>query len=166
MDDGVARSGRFEQEAMPHMRNLLGAALRLTQSRETAEDLVQETMLRAWRAFDQFETGTHCKGWLFRIMFNVLSKQRLKARSRPATVSIEEHEQVHELASPAESPRLSATEMLAALDALPVEQRAVLILSVVEGFTCQEIADQLEIPIGTVMSRLGRARANLRRHGG
>lgn len=160
---GPTREERFESEALPHMGNLLGTARRLTGSRKSAEDLVQETMLRGWRAFDQFATGTNCKGWLFRILFNLLSKQRQKTRARPPTVSLDEHCEHHELSAEAALPaRLSPDEMFAALDLLPIEHRSVLILSIVEGFTCQEIADLQEIPIGTVMSRISRARANLR----
>lgn len=163
MTQGAFREARFEREAMPHMGSLLGAARRLTSCRETAEDLVQETMLRGWRAFDQFAAGTNGKAWLFRIMLNLLSKQRQKTQTRPTMVSLDEHCEHHELAWPVVTPpRLSSGEMLAVLDTLPVEQRTLLILAILEGFTCQEIADLQSIPIGTVMSRLSRARAELR----
>lgn len=147
---------------MPHVDSLLGAAVRITRDRACAEDLVQETMLRAWKAFDQFESGTNCKGWLFRILFNLLSKYRRKMSLRPETVSFDQVESVHGIAAPERLSGPDNQEILAAIDALPSEQRGVLVLAVVEGFKTREIAEMLKIPMGTVMSRLGRARASLR----
>lgn len=126
-------------------------ARRLTLDPASAEDLVQETMLLAWRGFHQFEPGTNVRAWLFRILFNVFYGGSRKARRTPAAVSI------------AAKPRLQeAVEIAEALQALPIEQRTVLLLCVVEGFTCREAAGILDVPIGTVMSRLSRARQELR----
>lgn len=163
MESRETHRERFEREALPLMSQLRGTAWRLTRDRERAEDVVQETMLSAWRAFDQFRAGTNCKAWLFRIMLNLLSKQRQKSRSRPETISFEENGDRHEVAPLAQPPRFSHEEIVSALDCLLSRYRTVLILNLLEGFTCQEIADLEAIPIGTVMSRLSRGRTELRR---
>jgi RNA polymerase sigma-70 factor (ECF subfamily) len=170
----------FEHEALPHVEHLLGAALRLTRSRPAAEDLVQDTLLGAWRGFGGFQRGTNCKAWLFRIMLNLLTKRRQRegAARSIITVSLDAHDQLAEVlpdagtgatatavnasAAAAARCRFGAEEIFAALDALHEEHRAVLILAVVEGFTCKEIAAMRDLPIGTVMSRLSRARTQLR----
>ena len=148
---------------MPHTGSLLRAALRITRERAAAEDMVQETLLRAWRAFDQFERGTNCKAWLFRIMLNVSNKNHRKTQARPVPVSLNGHEPPRMIPMHARPPQLTALEVLSALDALSREHRLVLILAVVEGFTCKEIAGICSLPIGTVMSRLSRGRAELRK---
>jgi RNA polymerase sigma-70 factor (ECF subfamily) len=124
----------------------------LTLDSASAEDLVQETMLLAWRGFPGFQTGTNARAWLFRILFNAFHGANRKARleTPPSEESVR--------------PMLQeAMEIAEALDALSVEQRTVLLLAVVEGFSCQEIAGILDVPIGTVMSRLSRARQELRK---
>lgn len=146
---------------MPHTCSLLRAALRITGERGSAEDLVQETLLRAWRAFEQFERGTNCKAWLFRIMLNVSNKNQRDARTRPATLPLGGQESAKVF--PLRPPQLTTTEVLAALDSLSAEHRLVLILAAVEGFTCKEIAGICRVPIGTVMSRLSRGRTELRK---
>lgn len=156
------RNATFESEAMPHLGNLLGAAVRLTSDRAFAEDIVQETMIQAWKAFDQFQVGTNCKGWLFRIMFNLLSKHRRKTRLRPVTIPIDDVEATGGLTVPENTGTMSRQDILTAIDALPDDQRRVLVLAVIEGFKCREISEMLNLPIGTVMSRLARARAGLR----
>lgn len=157
------RRDEFERAAMPHTESLLRTALRLIRDRADAEDMVQETLLHAWRAFDQFERGTNCKAWLFRILFNISSKRRQKLRARPATLPLDGNESLREAALRALPPQATATEVLSALDTLSEEHRVVLMLAVVEGFTCKEIAHLLAVPVGTVMSRLSRARAELRK---
>jgi RNA polymerase sigma-70 factor, ECF subfamily len=142
----------FESVAMPHLAALLRVARRLTLDSASAEDLVQETMLLAWRGFPGFQTGTNARAWLFRILFNAFHGANRKARleTPPSEESVR--------------PMLQeAMEIAEALDALSVEQRTVLLLAVVEGFSCQEIAGILDVPIGTVMSRLSRARQELRK---
>src|SRR5437588_9103204 len=148
---------------MPHAESLLRAALRITKERAAAEDIVQETFLGAWRAFDQFERGTNCKAWLFRIMLNVSNKNHRKTQARPVLVSLNGHEPPRVIPMHVRPPQLTAVEVISALDALSTEHRLVLILAVVEGFTCKEIAGICSLPIGTVMSRLTRGRAELRK---
>ncbi len=163
MNHSSARKEEFERVAMAHTERLLRAALRLTRDRDASEDLVQETLLQAWRAFDQFERGTNCKAWLFRILLNLSSKRRQKLQASPTMISLEAYESakvVHMRVGPEHIP---SSGVFAALDGLAEEQRAVLILAVVEGFTCKEIAGMCGVPIGTVMSRLSRARASLRK---
>ena len=149
--------------AMPHTGSLLRTALRLTREKPLAEDLVQEVLLRAWRSFEQFEAGTNCKAWLFRIMLNLASKRQRQIQRSPQLLSLEENESFKLPVTITQTPEFSGSEVVTALDSLPEEHRTVLLLGVVEGFTCKEIAQLLGIPIGTVMSRLSRARIGLRR---
>jgi RNA polymerase sigma-70 factor (ECF subfamily) len=144
---------QFELSAMPHLAALLRVARRLTVEPAAAEDLVQETMLLAWRGFHGFQTGTNARAWLFRILFNAFYAEGRKAQraSGPWPVSAVVDTRLQE-----------AVEIAQALEALPIEQRTVLLLCVVEGFTCREAAGILNVPIGTVMSRLSRARQELR----
>src|SRR5215813_10600125 len=157
------RRDEFERVAMPHTQSLLQAALRIAPDRAVAEDMVQETLLHAWNAFDQFERGTNCKAWLFRILINISRQQHRKSRSMPATLPLEgggSRKVVQLCVTP---PQFTAAEVLSALDMPSVDRRLVLLLAVVEGFTCKEIAGMCSLPIGTVMSRLSRARNELRR---
>ena len=144
----------FERVAMPHLAALLRVARRLTLDPASAEDLVQETMLLAWRGFRNFQTGTNARAWLFRILFNAFHGEGRKAALTARPVPFQDRV----------PPGLQeAAEIAEALDAISLEQRTVLLLAVVEGFTCREIAGILGVPIGTVMSRLSRAREELRR---
>ncbi len=152
----ATRQNEFEQIAMPHTRSLLRVARRLVSDPAAAEDLVQETMFLAWRGFHQFHRDTNVRAWLFRILFNAFHAQGRKLRSAPATVPLE----AQELRT--DSRAQAVAEISQALDELGVEQRTVLLLGVVEGFTCREMADILSVPIGTVMSRLARAREAMR----
>jgi RNA polymerase sigma-70 factor (ECF subfamily) len=149
-----ARQDEFERVAMPHTRSLLRVARRLTSEPSRAEDLVQQTMLSAWRGFDQFRAGTNARAWLFRILFNAFHAEG--RRIRAVVVPLDGRE------IPADGNLHRSVEIAEALDSLAVEHRAVLMLSVVEGFTCRETAQILNVPIGTVMSRLSRAREALR----
>lgn len=143
---------QFERIAIPHLAALLRVARRLTFDSTSAEDLVQETMLLAWRGFRGFQAGTNARAWLFRILFNVFHGEGRKR----VPVSLSDTHAVR--------PQLQeAVEIAEALDSLPVEQRTALLLCVVEGFTCREAAEILQVPIGTVMSRLSRARQELRK---
>jgi RNA polymerase sigma-70 factor (ECF subfamily) len=170
----------FEQEAMPHARALYGAAMRLTRSPDDAADLVQETYLKAYRAFDQFEPGTNCKAWLFRILTNAfINRYRRRAKEREILEGSErpaaEHNLVHlpskratldpeaalvdrHVAGSALFSGGLGDEVLEALEAVPVDFRTVVVLSDIEGFSYKEIADICDIPVGTVMSRLFRGR--------
>jgi RNA polymerase sigma-70 factor (ECF subfamily) len=144
----------FECIALPHLTALLRVARRLTLNPASAEDLVQQTMLLAWRGFRGFETGTNARAWLFRILFNSFHAEGRKAAPTARLVPFEDRVQ----------PGLQeAAEIAEALAALEIEQRTVLLLCVVEGFTCREAAGILDVPIGTVMSRLSRARGEVRK---
>lgn len=141
---------------MPHAQSLLRVARRLTSSPSAAEDLVQETLLSGWRGFNRFRPDSNIRAWLFRILFNNFYAQGRKLRAVPVTVPLT-----------AENHRFSpftdeAIEVSRALQSLEVEHRTVLLLGVVEGFTCREMAEILDVPIGTVMSRLSRARQAMR----
>jgi RNA polymerase sigma-70 factor, ECF subfamily len=150
----AARQDEFERIAMPHTPSLLRLARRLTSDRDAAEDLVQETMLSAWRGFHQFRAGSNARAWLFRILINAFHARARKPR--PATVPLAAHD------FPSSATVLVSTEVTEALEQLPLDQRTVLMLGVVEGFTCQEMSEILTVPIGTVMSRMARAREALR----
>jgi RNA polymerase sigma-70 factor (ECF subfamily) len=151
----ATRQEQFERLAMPHTASLLRVAHRLTRDAHAAEDVVQEAMLSAWRGFHQFREGSNVRAWLFRILINAVNARGRKLRSMPPIEPIESHDR------PVGSPAM-ALEISQAFDQLAVEQREVLLLAVVEGFTCEETAGILEIPIGTVMSRLSRGRHTLR----
>jgi RNA polymerase sigma-70 factor (ECF subfamily) len=132
--------------------------VRLARDVSIAEDLVQDAMLRAWRHFDRFQAGTNCKAWLFRIMLNCWTTRHQKIRQEAIQFFPEQYAEI----APAErrpQTRFSADEIQNAIDLLTEEYRTVLILFAVEGFSCKEIAEILGIPIGTVMSRLSRARS-------
>jgi RNA polymerase sigma-70 factor (ECF subfamily) len=156
------RQNEFESIAMPHSRSMLRVARRLTFDPAIAEDLVQETLLRAWRSFDQFQAGTNVRAWLFRILFNAYYAQGRKIRSAPLLVPLQMPGRAAEPHSGADLSLLDSAILSAALDDLSEEHRTVILLAVVEGFTCRELADILSMPIGTVMSRLSRARQSLR----
>ena len=150
---------------MPHTRSLLRVARRLTShlgraDLDAAEELVQETMLAAWRGFHQFRSGTNERAWLFRILINAVHARGRKLRRTPVMRPIAEHDFPDVSRDAAAIPE--ALEIAQALEALPLEQKEVLLLGVVEGFTGQEIAGILSIPLGTVMSRMSRGRQALR----
>lgn len=145
-------ASEFEGVAMPHTRSLLRFAVRLTHDSFSAEDLVQETLLLAWRGFHQFEAGTNVRAWLFRILINAFHAQHRKQQSTLPTSIL-----TPDVLSTSPSP-VEALSVIQALEHISAEHRAVLLLAVVEGFTCREVANILAVPIGTVMSRLSRAR--------
>ncbi|HXI04612.1 MAG TPA: sigma-70 family RNA polymerase sigma factor [Candidatus Saccharimonadales bacterium] len=166
------RRAEFEETAIPHVHALYGIALKMTRRREEAEDLVQETLLRAFRFFHRYEAGTNIKAWLIRIMRNLFINRYRKRQREPEPVDTggaeEVLESLMESASPQHSSGASPEEILAsgsvdeeierALASLPDEYRIVLLLSAMEELSYKEIAAVLECPIGTVMSRLHRAR--------
>jgi RNA polymerase sigma-70 factor (ECF subfamily) len=147
----------FELIAMPEAPRLLRFARRLTGDTSAAEDLAQETLLKAWRNFDQLQRGTSARAWMFQILVNTFYGQGRKIRASPVMVPLEV-----QIPTGANSRTIERLEMEQALGALEVDHRAVLLLGVVEGFTCREIGRILSIPVGTVMSRLSRAREALR----
>ena len=150
------RDSDFERVILPHARSLLRFALRLTGNSFQAEDLVQETLLLAWRAFGQFEPGTNAHAWLFRILMNLFRQQKRKGRSSLATEPLAHAVQASQPSSQ------ESVEVMQAFDRLGSDQRTVLLLAAVEGFRCREISEILDVPIGTVMSRLSRARDAMR----
>lgn len=148
---------------MPHSRSLLRVAHRLSSDAAEAEDLVQETLLLAWRNFRQFRSGSNIRAWLFRILFNSFYAQGRRQRAAPPTVPISAFAtDAWPESAVAVSPDIDSADMVKALNALHVEHKTVLLLGIVEGFTCREMAGILGLPVGTVMSRLSRARNALR----
>ena len=172
MPSDAERRRRFEHEALPHTDALYRTALRFAPSPADAEDLVQETLLKAYRAFDRFEPGTNCRAWLFRILTNTGINEHHRRGRRPVPVESEVIEAIAAAPSDEAVPVPSRgdwtvyasafdDELTSALEALPEPFRVVLVLAALEGFAYKEIAEVLDIPIGTVMSRLYRARRML-----
>ena len=171
-----ARQERLEAEALGQIDALYRTALRLSRNPQDAEDLVQETYLNAFRSLDRFEEGTNLRAWLFRILNNAFISQYRRRKRRPSS-SLEDVTDFYlydHLLDGGVSPRPENPErevlerigderVLSALEELPVEFRQVELLADVEGFSYREIADILGIPIGTVMSRLYRARRRLQK---
>jgi RNA polymerase sigma-70 factor (ECF subfamily) len=162
------RSEAFEAEALALIDSLYRTALRLTRSPADAEDVVQDTYLKAFRAADGFEPGTNLRAWLFAILHNT-ARNRFRDRAHDAIVDSEEVERAAEMPGPGPdgSPEAlllgeaMAPELQAAIDALPEVFRQAVWLRDVEEFTYAEIADMLNIPQGTVMSRISRGRRML-----
>ena len=146
---------------MPHTASLLRAAIAITHDAAIAEELVQETLLRAWRFFDRFEPGTNSRAWLFRIMIDLSTRLRQRRSIEFRTsVPLDETHAVDRAFTDRDF--LEQLLIQRAFDALPQDQRTVLRLAIVDGFTCKEIAARLSLPMGTVMSRLSRGRTALR----
>ncbi|MCI0486107.1 MAG: sigma-70 family RNA polymerase sigma factor [Blastocatellia bacterium] len=159
-----SRRQKFD-EVLTHLDTLLRAASRIERNLQDAEDTVQETYLRAWRYFDSFEAGTNCCAWLFRIMFNVINHKRGKQARMPESPNgdeeIDNYQHTNGMAfDPLKE--IEAHEVLEATKQLSEDHRSVLWLVAVEEFSYKETAEILNVPIGTVMSRLHRARRELR----
>jgi RNA polymerase sigma-70 factor (ECF subfamily) len=163
---------RFEREALPLLSGLYSAAYRLTRNAADAEDLVQETFLRAYRGFHQFEPGTNIKAWIYRILTNTFINDYRKRQREPQTISGDEVEDWYlysrmtdeGLEPSAEASVIEALpdeEVQEALSSLPEQFRMAVLLADVEGFSYKEIAEIMDVPIGTVMSRLHRGRKAL-----
>jgi RNA polymerase sigma factor (sigma-70 family) len=163
----------FEKEFMPHLNAMYNFALRLTNDEDDAQDLVQDTCMKAFRFIESFEPGTYAKAWLFRILKNNFINDYRKKSRGPAKVEFEWVEQSfsgdedHEPAAHADLHAETVNEMLgdeitAAIQSLPVDFRMIIILCDMEEFSYEEMARILNIPIGTVRSRLHRARAILK----
>lgn len=163
---------RFEREALPLLREMYAAALRLTRKPADAEDLVQEAYLRAYRGFGGFEAGTNLRAWLHRILTNTFINSYRKRQREPQTVSEEEVPDWYlydKLAGGGAEPSAEAQvleslpdqDVQDALATLPDRFRMAVLLADVQGFSYKEIAEILDIPMGTVMSRLHRGRRAL-----
>ena len=135
-------------------------ARRLT-THSSAEDLVQDCLLLAWRNFHQFRPGTNARAWLFRILFNAFYAEGRKLRRVPDLIPLTEHVRSNSYTRGSLGFD-EAMEISQALESLRIDHRTVLMLGVVEGFTCGEISEILSVPVGTVMSRLSRARQAMR----
>jgi RNA polymerase sigma-70 factor (ECF subfamily) len=167
----------FAEQAMEFMPALYSAALRMTRNPSDAEDLVQETYLKAFRSFGGFEQGTNLRAWLYRILTNTFINSYRSKKRRPAETELDEGEDLHlyrrlggleaVLASRSAEDELmdwfTDVEVKNALEALPENFRIPVLLADVEGFSYKEIAEMLDIPIGTVMSRLHRGRKSLQK---
>jgi RNA polymerase sigma-70 factor (ECF subfamily) len=168
------RAIRFERDALPYLGQLYLRALRMTRNPADAEDLVQETFTRAYISFEQFEPGTNLKAWLHRILTNTFITSCRKRRREPAATSeIEDWQLARATAPPSSGLNPADVEVLAhmpdpcvkrALQQLPESLRVTVYLADVEGYAYREIAGIMGTPVGTVMSRLHRARRQLRSH--
>jgi RNA polymerase sigma-70 factor (ECF subfamily) len=158
----------FDAEALPHLDALYRVALRLTGDPSQAEDLVQDTMLKAYRAWRQYRPGTNAKGWLLTILRNTFINDYRRRKLEPVAMDLEAVEP-HALYRAVEQSdpegaffsKIVDAKVLEAIDALPPEFREVLVLSDIEGMRYAEIAESLQVPVGTVKSRLFRARRQL-----
>jgi RNA polymerase sigma-70 factor, ECF subfamily len=168
-DAATCPGDTFEEQALPHAPQLYAVALRLTHQHCDAEDLVQDTLARAYAKFYQFTPGTNLGGWLYRILLSTFYSGCRQRSRRPAEVLTPEQEAGRAAPAPAAKSaeaealgRLGDSDVVSALAALPEAYKAVIYLADLEGYQCAEIADVLNIPVGTVMSRIHRGRAILR----
>ena len=156
-----ANSEEFEAVALPYLNDLFRTARRLLGEQLGAEDVVQEVYLQAWKSFHRFERGTNCQAWLFTILFNTIHHYRRKWSSSLQDEGGEGLEEKLHYTPPVPE-TLTDEDVLGALDRIPPDFRAVVLLADVEEFSYKEVANILRVPIGTVMSRLSRARKLLR----
>jgi RNA polymerase sigma-70 factor, ECF subfamily len=173
----MADQARFAELAMPYMSPLYSAALRMTRNPADAEDLVQETYLRAYRGFGGFQDGTNLKAWLYKILTNTFINSYRSKKRRPEESELDEVEDLYlyrrlgglEAVAVGRSAEDELMDMITdqevkdAIEALPEQFRMAVLLADVEGFSYKEIAEILDIPIGTVMSRLHRGRKALQK---
>jgi len=173
----MADQAAFAEQAMEYMGSLYSAALRMTRNPSDAEDLVQETYLKAYRAFGSFQEGTNLKAWLYRILTNTFINSYRARRRRPEQTELDDVEDLYlyrrlgglEAVSAGRSAEeevlehFTESEVKEAVESLPEQFRMAVLLADVEGFSYKEIADILDVPIGTVMSRLHRGRRSLQK---
>jgi RNA polymerase sigma-70 factor (ECF subfamily) len=173
---GDERRQEFKEKALPLLDELYGTALRMTRNPAAAEDLVADAFARAWKNLDQFESGTNIRAWLYRILTNAYINNFRKNKREPEKVSVDAYEKTDQFhlfnrlssqAPAAPDPvkevmgRLTNEDFRKALDSLPEEFRAAVVLFDLQGLSYQEVADSLDIPLGTVRSRLARGRGLL-----
>jgi RNA polymerase sigma-70 factor (ECF subfamily) len=175
--DDMADQARFAELAMPYMDALYSAALRMTRKPADAEDLVQETYLRAYRGFGGFKEGTNLKAWLYKILTNTFINTYRAKKRRPDETELDDTEEWAlfrrigglEAAKAGRTPEsevldaMPDAEVKEALEALPEQFRMAVLLADVEGFSYKEIAEIMDVPVGTVMSRLHRGRRQLQK---
>jgi RNA polymerase sigma-70 factor (ECF subfamily) len=173
----MADQATFAEQATPYMDPLYAAALRMTRNPADAEDLVQETFIRAYRGFPSFTDGTNLRAWLYRILTNTFINSYRAKQRRPEQTDLDDVEDLYlykrlgglEAASLGRSAEdelmdmFTETDVKEAIEALPEQFRIAVLLADVEGFSYKEIAEIMDIPIGTVMSRLHRGRKALQR---
>lgn len=156
------RKRQFEEEAVPHRYTIYRAALRLVGCAARAEDVTQEVYLVAWRCFDRYTPGTNCRAWLFRILFHTLGRYW---RKEPRGIAGPAEAKIALARIPAPTPvsdRLTDQDLIAQLHQLPSQFEEVLTLVDIDELSYRDAADRLGIPMGTVMSRLSRARQRMR----
>ncbi|WP_419849494.1 sigma-70 family RNA polymerase sigma factor [Candidatus Poriferisocius sp.] len=173
----MADQAKFAEQAMVYMDQLYSAARRMTRNAADAEDLVQETYLRAYRGFGNFQEGTNLRAWLFRILTNAFINSYRSKQRKPRSVDLAGVEDLYlhqrlggdtqaRLGASAEDvlmETITESEIVDALESLPEEYRITVLLADVEGFAYKEIAEILDVPMGTVMSRLHRGRKTLQK---
>lgn len=165
----------FKEEALPHLNALYNYARSISYSESDAEDLVQETYMRAYRYFHQYTPGTNCKAWLFTILRNLYNTKYKQYKKSPDEVHYEAEEEIYnqivseDLTSVIKDPEselfdnILPDEIIEAIEELPEKYKSCIVLSDVEDFSYKEISDILDLPIGTVMSRLHRGRNILKK---
>lgn len=168
------RAKRFEKDALPYLDQLYGAALRMTRNPADAEDLVQDTFMKAFTSFNQFAKGTNLKAWLYRILTSLYINSYRKKQREPQQTNTDEVEEWQMAQAALHSGQgmqsaenqaldlIADEEIKAILMQLHPDRRLVVYLADVEGFAYKEIAEILDIPLGTVMSRLHRGRAQIK----
>jgi RNA polymerase sigma-70 factor (ECF subfamily) len=173
----MAEQARFQEDTLQFMPSIYSAALRMSRNPADAEDLVQETYLKAYRAYGSFAEGTNLKAWLYKILTNTFINSYRARKRRPEIADIEDVEELYlyhrleglEASKPGRSAeeealsRITDTEVKDALESLPDAFRIAVLLADVEGFSYKEIAEITEVPIGTVMSRIHRGRRALQK---
>ncbi|MBL0350306.1 MAG: sigma-70 family RNA polymerase sigma factor [Elusimicrobia bacterium] len=171
-----ARPQEFKSKALPLLDEMYGVALRMTRHPQVAEDLVAEAFARGWKSLEQFQPGTNLRAWLYRIMTNAYINDFRKKNREPEKVSVDAYEKLDEFhlynrlsteAPAAPDPvrdviaRLTNDDFRTALDALPEEFRTAIVLYDLQGLSYDDVAKALDVPIGTVRSRLARGRRQL-----